>query len=134
MSDHKVSSLTDNDVVTGRDGGRGMANIIYLLYIAGFLTGITALVGVILAYTGKDGAQAPYDSHFRHQIEIFWRGVVMLGINLVLYMVLTAIAAMTFGVGLIFFLIPLGIAIWWAVWTLLQIIKGMQALGQSKAI
>lgn len=134
MSDHKVSSLTDNDVVTGRDGGRGMANIIYLLYIAGFLTGITALVGVILAYTGKDGAQAPYDSHFRHQIKIFWRGVVMLGINLVLYMVLTAIAAMTFGVGLIFFLIPLGIAIWWAVWTLLQIIKGMQALGQSRAI
>ncbi|MEP3296787.1 MAG: hypothetical protein ABJO27_09970 [Pseudoruegeria sp.] len=134
MSDHNVSSITDNDIVTGRDGGRGMANIIYILYIIGFFTGITALIGVILAYIGKDSAKAPYDSHFRHQIKIFRRGVVMLGVNLVLYMVLTAIAAMTFGVGFIFFLIPLGILIWWAVWTLLRIIKGMQALGQGNAI
>lgn len=134
MSDHNVSSITDNDIVTGRDGGRGMANIIYILYIVGFFTGITALIGVILAYVGKDSAKAHYDSHFKHQIKIFWRGVVMLGINLVLYMVLTAIAAMTFGVGFIFFLIPLGILVWWAVWTLLRIIKGMQALGQGNAI
>ena len=70
-----IDKVSDNRVVTGSDGGRSAANLNYILYIIGFFTGITALVGVVLAYSNRDAATATFRSHFDWQIKIFWRSV-----------------------------------------------------------
>lgn len=134
MTDSVISKTTDNAAVAGRDGGRGMANIVYILYIVGFFTVITALVGVVLAYVNRGSAVAPYDTHFSHQIRIFWRGVFLLVVSAILYGVTGVIGVATMGLGMILAIIPFGIGLYWLIWTIIQIIKGMQSLGRAEPI
>lgn len=47
--------------------------IISLLYIASYITGITAIVGVILAYVWKDNPKEAWEaSHYQYLIRTFW--------------------------------------------------------------
>jgi uncharacterized membrane protein len=129
-----LSKLSENSLLTGSDGGKGMANLIYILYIVGFFTGITALVGAVLAYTSRQDANAVCFTHFNHQLRIFKWGI-MTGIALfVLNAVIGLLAAVTFGFGLLLLLVPAGIAIWWMVWTIMQIAKGMRTLGKGEVV
>jgi uncharacterized membrane protein len=59
---------------TARDGdARTMLLVIYGLYFAGFITsGVTTLVGVILAYVGRGSGPAWAQSHYSFQIRTFW--------------------------------------------------------------
>ncbi len=51
--------------------------IVGLLYLGSFLVGITALVGVVLAYVWKGEEQAPWEvSHFQYLIGTFWIGLI----------------------------------------------------------
>jgi len=127
-----IANVSENAAVTGNDGGRSTANLNYILFIVGFFTGITALVGVILAYVNRDNAAEPFRSHLSWQIKIFWRGIWFgLGIA-VTYFVAAVAGILTVGFGFILMLIPMALGIWWMVWTLLAIIKGMKALGRSE--
>ncbi|QCG93145.1 hypothetical protein E6C67_04180 (plasmid) [Azospirillum sp. TSA2s] len=109
-----------------------MANLIYILYIVGFFTGITALVGVIMAYVNRDTASDVFKSHLNFQIKVFWRGVIFAVVNTVVYVLVGVISAVTMGLGAILTIIPIGIGIWWLVWTIMAIAKGMGALGRSE--
>jgi uncharacterized membrane protein len=129
-----LSSVSENPAVTGGDGGKSTANLNYILYIVGFFTGISALVGVILAYTGRSTAAEPYRSHLNWQIRIFWRGVTMLAISTVLYMAAGILGFFTAGFGFVLMLLPLGLGIWWLVWTILAVVRGMKALGRGDPI
>ena len=42
--------MTDNNVPVVDKGDTGMAIIIYALYLASFVVGISSIVGVIMAY------------------------------------------------------------------------------------
>jgi uncharacterized membrane protein len=127
-----IANVSENAAVTGNDGGRSTANLNYILFIVGFFTGITALIGVILAYVNRDNAAEPFRSHLNWQIKIFWRGIWFgLGIA-VTYFVAAVAGILTVGFGFILMLIPMALGIWWMVWTLLAIIKGMKALGRSE--
>ena len=70
------------DISAGEE--RGWALAAYGLFlIAPASSGITALVGVILAYLRRDGAQGGiYHSHYRNLILVFWvwLGIAFLGI------------------------------------------------------
>lgn len=47
--------------------------IISLLYLASFLTGITGIVGVVLAYVWKGEPRAAWElSHYEYLIRTFW--------------------------------------------------------------
>lgn len=47
--------------------------IISLLYIAGLVTGITGLVGVVLAYVWRNEAHEPWEAtHYTYLIRTFW--------------------------------------------------------------
>ncbi len=118
--------------MTRKDGGRGMAHLIYILYIAGFLTGVSALVGVVLAWTNRNAATAPFQSHFDWQIHIFWRGLTFLVVMVALYFLAALAGSLILGFGFILaiFFVPIGI--WWFVWTILAIAKGMTALGRQE--
>lgn len=130
----EASNITENAAVTGSDGGRSMANIVYVLYLIGFFTGITALAGVVIAYINKAGSSTLAASHFNHQIKIFWRGVILMVVAWVLYLICAFIGAATMGIGFILMVIPFAIGVYWFVWTLIKVIKGMQALGRGETV
>jgi uncharacterized membrane protein len=96
----------------------GLALIVYILYLAGFLTGITPIIGVIIAYIQSDTADPIARSHFQFQIRTFW----ILLLYVVAGLVLTVV-----GVGVL-------ILLWSLVWSIIRNIKGILALNENKPI
>ncbi len=116
------------------DSGHTIANVTYALYIAGFFTGVTPFIGVVLAYLNRKRASTLVRSHLNWQIRIFWH-CILAGIAIVvLHAVVVGLGAITFGAGLIFLVIPWGVAAWWVVWTIWAIVKGLQRLGRGETI
>lgn len=80
--------------------------IVSLCYLGGFITGISALVGLILAYVWKGEPHEAWEmTHFRFHIRTFWFGL------------LASVAAALLSVILVGFLLFALIIIWWAVRT-----------------
>jgi len=51
--------------------------VISLLYLCSFFTGITALVGVVLAYVWRGETHEPWETtHYRYLIRTFWLGLL----------------------------------------------------------
>jgi uncharacterized membrane protein len=96
----------------------GLALVVYILYLVGFLTGVTALVGVIIAYLERAKTDQISRSHFQFQITTFWIGL--------LYLVVGAITT-HFAVGAL-------ILIWWFVWTTIRCVKGLLILNDGRPI
>ena len=97
---------------------RGFALAVYILYIAGFFTGITALIGAIIAYVKMPTATPDLKTHFQFQARTFWIGLLYWCVGgLLLY----------FGIGLL-------ILIGWLVWTLVRVIKGLSLLKDRRPI
>lgn len=98
---------------------KNLTAIIYGLYAASFIFGITALAAIIINYVKRDSVAGTYlESHFRWQIRTFWFGLLwgVLGF------------ALTFvGVGLIL----LGGNV---VWMLYRLIKGWLNLNDEKSM
>jgi uncharacterized membrane protein len=94
------------------------AVIVYLLYGVGYFTGISALVGVIIAHIKVDDTDPVLRSHYQFQIRTFWIGLLYLAIGIPLSMVLIGIP----------------ILVWWFVWSLIRIVKGIIAINEYKPI
>jgi uncharacterized membrane protein len=91
---------------------RTMPAVAYALYLLGFATGgLTAVVGVILAYASQASAGPEMRSHYTFLIRTFWIGLVW-----------CVIAGMMFAVGIPLSFILIGIP-------LLILAKLMLALG-----
>lgn len=101
-----------------REDQPGTVKLIYILYLASILVGITGIVGVILAYMNKGSAPEWLQSHYVFQIHTFWKGL--------LYMLLGAILT----VVLIGFLVMLFALVWWIV----RCLKGLKAAGNGQPI
>ncbi len=66
--------------------------IISLCYLASCVLGVTALVGVVLAYVWRNEPQADWErSHFQYLINTFWIGLVGTVVSIVLIIVLIGI-------------------------------------------
>ena len=50
--------------------------IVYLLYFAAYIFGITALIGVIIAHIRFPDATLLLRSHYQFQIRTFWIGLL----------------------------------------------------------
>jgi uncharacterized membrane protein len=96
----------------------GFALAVYILYLLGFLTGITVIVGVIIAHVKESTATGIARSHFQFQIRTFWIGL--------LYLIT--------GTVLLYFIIGIPILLWWAVWTLVRVIKGLILLNDRRPV
>jgi len=75
--------------------------VISLLYLCSFFTGITALVGVVLAYVWRGEAHEPWEhSHYRYLIRTFWLGLlggilgVLLMVVLIGFLILPAVVVL----------------------------------------
>ena len=98
--------------------GNIFANIpqlVYLLYLLGFIIHPAALVGLVLAFVNRDGASPLERSHYDFQISTFWRGLII------------AIV----GVVAIFVFIGWLVLLFWAVWTIVRCIKGLNNLSRG---
>jgi len=97
---------------------RGLAFAVYILYFVGYVTGITTLIGAIIAYFQNQSASSELRSHFTFQIRTFWIGF--------LYLV----------VGVVFIHIGIGVLVllWGFAWSLLRNVKGILALNRNEPI
>ena len=97
--------------------GKTLTTIIYALYAASFLVGITATVAIVMNYVKKDDVSGTFlESHFRWQMRTFWFGL--------LWAVIGAIA----------FLIVVGwfVLIANGIWIIYRIVKGWLRLNDNK--
>jgi uncharacterized membrane protein len=66
-TNNKAVSVTDepkNPIVNDR----GLTFVVYVLYLAGYFTGITTLIGVIIAYLQRASVSSILKSHNTFQI------------------------------------------------------------------
>ena len=94
------------------------AIVVYALYGASYITGISALFGVILAHVKADDPDPVLRSHYQFQIRTFWIGLLYIVIGTPLCMVLIGIP----------------ILIWWFIWSLVRVIKGAVLVLENKPI
>jgi uncharacterized membrane protein len=96
----------------------GLVLTVYILYLVGFLTGITVLVGVVIAYLQRDSTDRVSQSHFQFQITTFWIGLLYFFVGLF---------TIHFGIGVV-------ILLWWLVWTVIRCVKGLLTLNMGEPI
>jgi uncharacterized membrane protein len=96
----------------------GLVSTVYILYLLGFVTAVTAVIGVTIASLQIDKADELCRSHFRFQIRTFWIGLLYLFLGVVTLHI--AIGAL--------------ILLWWIVWTLIRCVKGLLAVNAAEPI
>ena len=99
---------------------RQLVLIVYLLYLATYIFGITAMVGVIIAHIKFPEADPPLSTHYDFQIRTFWIGLLYLVVGAVLVSVFPVIGVVIF--------------VWWLIWSLVRNVKGLLALNDNKPI
>jgi uncharacterized membrane protein len=94
--------------------------VVYVCYLASFLCGLSLLIGVIIAYLSRKGAQGKwYRSHYDYQISIFWKSLIG---------VLVGVATTwAFGFGIL-------VIICTYIWVLIKCLKGLDLLSQDKEV
>jgi len=111
-----VVETNSGDVLTG--GNKGNVQLLYILYLASVLVGITGLIGVIMAYMSKDQAPDWLKTHYNFLIRTFWIGLVFCVIGTVLMIVLIG------------WFILLATVVWWIV----RCVKGLSLLGRGEPV
>ena len=96
----------------------GLALIVYILYLVGFLTGVSAVVGLIIATMQIERADPVSRSHFRFQIRTFWIG---------LFFVAAGAITLYIGIGAL-------ILLWWVAWTAIRCVKGLLLLNAGEPV
>jgi uncharacterized membrane protein len=118
MSDANNQPTAPRQTDSWLEPGRTNAQIIYILYLAGLVIGISGLVGIVLAYINRGKAEAWVDTHYTFLIRTFWIGLLYALIACVLMLVLI-------GMFLLFAV---------AVWFIARCIIGLQAIGRGEPV
>jgi uncharacterized membrane protein len=92
--------------------------VIYATYLLGFVIGITPLIGIVLAYMNRGKAGGWVETHYTWAIRTFWIGI------------LYGLIALVLAVVLIGFLLMLAVA----VWVIVRVVIGFQAVGRGEPI
>ena len=101
---------------TWLEPGKTNVQVIYILYLAGFIIGITPLIGIVLAYVNRGRSDAWVETHYTWAIRTFWIGLLYALISFVLAFILVG------------FLLMLATAVWF----ILRCIFGLQALTRDE--
>jgi uncharacterized membrane protein len=106
-----------NETANNKTAGAGTAKLVYILYLVSLLIGITAIVGLIIAYVNRDDAPGWLQSHYRFQIRTFWMGAF--------YMIV--------GTLLLQFLVGLLILLFVIFWLIVRCARGLKYLDKKEA-
>lgn len=102
---------------TTPQGDVSTVRLIYILYLVSFIAGITAIIGVVMAYVNKDDAAEWLQSHYQFIIHTFWKGLVMALISGLLMMVF---------IGFILIVLVM-------LWIIVRCVKGLKYVDQRQA-
>ncbi len=111
MPQNLPTDLEPSDKSTTQQDG-GNARIIYILYLVSLVVGITALVGLVMAYVYRAEATDCIKAHYRWQIRTFWIGLLY---------TLSGVLLSGIGVGFLILLFAL-------IWFIVRCVKGLQSL------
>ncbi|MCG6856917.1 MAG: hypothetical protein LJE67_02495 [Salaquimonas sp.] len=100
------------------DPGKTNIQLIYVLYLAGFVIGITPLIGIVIAYVNRGKAGGWIETHYTWAIRTFW--ISFLG----------GIVSFILAFILIGFLMMIAVAIW----VIVRCVVGLQAVGRNEPI
>jgi len=112
---HAPNSVTPQTPVVSN---YGLVLTVYILYLVGFLTGITVLIGLIIAYLQRDNTDRVSQSHFQFQITTFWIGLLYFFVG---------VLTLHIGIGAL-------ILLWYVVWTVIRCVKGLLVLNMGEPI
>ena len=98
--------------------GKTNVQVVYFLYIAGMFIGVSALVGLVIAYINRGKVGGWVDTHYTYQIRTFWIGLLY---------TLVACLLMLVAIG---FLLILAVAIW----VIVRCVIGLQAAGRGEPV
>ncbi|MFC4701377.1 DUF4870 family protein [Glaciecola siphonariae] len=108
--------MTD-PVLETKDDTSSMAKLVYILYLASIIVGLTGIIGVVIAYIKKNDSPEWLRSHFQFQIRTFWIGFLYIFIGSLLMLVLVGYLV------LIFFV----------VWLIIRSVKGFLLIDKKQA-
>jgi uncharacterized membrane protein len=98
---------------------KNLTMVIYALYAAAFVVGVTALVAIIINYVKKDDIAGTWlASHYRWQIRTFWFGLLWSVI----------------GIPLSFVVVGIPILVATGIWIIYRIVKGWLRLSENKSM
>lgn len=122
--------MTD-DVGYAANEDKTMPAVCYALYLLAFATGITAIIGLIIAYSQRSAAGPTMESHYTFLIRTFWIGLVLMIAGGVLFGVgaLLAVILIGFPIMGVAWLIMGGAAIWYGV----RCVVGLVFLSRGEA-
>ncbi len=110
MTDRNQSGSQDLIARYLAPGGDNV-KLVYVLYLASALIGVTVLVGLVMAYINRRQVQGMWtETHYTYQIRTFWIGL--------LYS-LVSVTLMLVGVG---FLLIIAVMIW----AIFRCVRGLQ--------
>jgi len=114
---------------------RTMPAICYALYLLAFATGITAVIGLIIAYMQRSSAGPVMSTHYTFLIRTFWIGLVLAIVGGVVGGVLFAIGAVLSVILIGFPIMALAGLVWAvaAVWFGVRCIVGLVYLSRGEA-
>lgn len=98
--------------------GKNNVILVYILYLASLLSGITVLIGLIVAYMNRGRSDPWIDSHYTWAIRTFWIGLLYTAISTVLVFVL---------IGLVLYLIV-------GIWLVVRVVIGLQKTSRNQPI
>lgn len=96
--------------------GSGMAQLVYVLYLVSLALGVTAIVGVVIAYAYRGNAPTWLGSHYHFQIRTFWIGFLYTIISFVL----------------IFFMVGWVAGVLVAIWLAVRCVRGLQMVQRGE--
>jgi uncharacterized membrane protein len=96
----------------------GLVLTVYILYLIGFITGFSSIIGVIIASLQAKQSDPILRTHSEFQIRTFWIGLLY-----------AFIGFLTIHLG-----IGVAILLWWIIWTLIRCIKGVLALNAGEPL
>ncbi len=96
---------------------RNLVNIVYILYLASLIFGVTAVIGVIMAYVNYRDAPEWLGTHYDFQIRTFWIGLS--------YLVIGSLLTLIY-IGWLLVLL-------WYIWLIVRCARGMKHLARAEA-
>lgn len=110
--------MSDSRDVAQRGEPTGYLLVVYILFLAAFVNGITWIVAGVMAYVGKGEAPAWQQSHYQFQIRTFWIGILFSAISVV-----TTFIFIGFVLGALT-----------AIWAIVRCIKGISWLQKGEPV
>ncbi|MCA1370775.1 hypothetical protein I6F15_25830 [Bradyrhizobium sp. BRP14] len=118
MSDPGSQTPLSRETDRWLEPGKVNIQIIYLLYLVGFAVGITAIIGLVLAYLNRDKAELWARTHYTWAIRTFWIALLFGVVSALLTTVL---------IGVLGFVAT-------AVWIVVRCVVGLQRVAREEPI